>query len=240
MFNELVESTTVARPSGKRWTVAASAAFQLACLLLLILVPLIYTAALPSALMHTFLMEPLSAPAPPKASAPAPSSGRRILSLSTRRGFFQPVAIPSKVVVLTEPDATPAPAPDFGSNNLLGGSSLLESLQKDPVVERPKVSAPASVPAQIGGDVEAAHIISQPQPAYPALARQARIQGTVLLHAIIDRDGRVIELQVISGHPLLVSAALAAVKQWRYQPTLLNNEPVEVDTTIRVDFVLNR
>jgi len=91
---------------------------------------------------------------------------------------------------------------------------------------------------RLGGQVQAAKIISQPQPVYPALARQARIQGDVVVHAIIGKDGRVNELQVISGHPSLVKAAFDSVKQWRYQPTLLNDQPVEVDTTITVTFVL--
>jgi protein TonB len=76
------------------------------------------------------------------------------------------------------------------------------------------------------------------QPIYPALGVQAHIQGNVVLHAIIAMDGRVVELQVISGHPLLVKAAMDAVSQWRYQPTLLNGQPVEVETTITVSFVL--
>ena len=75
-------------------------------------------------------------------------------------------------------------------------------------------------------------------PVYPPLARQARIQGNVVLHAIIDKDGKVAQLEVISGHPLLVQSALDAVKQWRYKPTLLNGDPVEVDTTITVTFTM--
>jgi protein TonB len=86
--------------------------------------------------------------------------------------------------------------------------------------------------------VQEARIIARPNPVYPPLARQARIQGRVVLHAIIDKDGRVSELQVVSGHPLLVRSALDAVQNWRYQPTVLNGEPVEVDTTIDVNFVL--
>jgi protein TonB len=91
---------------------------------------------------------------------------------------------------------------------------------------------------KVGGQVQEAKIIARPNPVYPPLARQARIQGKVQLHAIIDKDGRVGELQVVSGHPLLVKAALDAVQNWRYQPTILNGEPVEVDTTIDVNFVL--
>ena len=84
----------------------------------------------------------------------------------------------------------------------------------------------------------AASIITQTKPLYPPLARQARIQGNVVLHAIIDKDGKVAQLEVVSGHPLLVQAALDAVKQWRYRPTQLNGEPVEVDTTITVTFTM--
>ena len=75
---------------------------------------------------------------------------------------------------------------------------------------------------------------------YPPLARQTRINGTVRLHAIIAKDGSIQQLEVISGHPLLQQSALDAVRQWRYQPTLLNGEPVEVDTTIDVIFTLNQ
>ena len=86
----------------------------------------------------------------------------------------------------------------------------------------------------------AAMLVNRVQPVYPPLARQTRISGTVRLHAIIGKDGSVQQLEVIQGHPLLVQAALDAVRQWRYRPTLLNGEPVEVDTTIDVIFSLNQ
>jgi len=86
--------------------------------------------------------------------------------------------------------------------------------------------------------VTAASLINQTRPVYPALAIQARIQGNVVLHAIIDKDSKVAQLELMSGHPLLVQAALDAVKQWRYRPTLLNGDPVEVDTTITVTFTM--
>lgn len=91
-----------------------------------------------------------------------------------------------------------------------------------------------------GGQVQAALIINRVQPQYPPLARQTRIQGTVKLHAIIAKDGTVQQLEVLAGHPLLVQSALDAVRQWRYRPTLLNGDPVEVDTTIDVIFSLNQ
>jgi protein TonB len=83
-------------------------------------------------------------------------------------------------------------------------------------------------------------LIFQPRPVYPPLAKQARIQGTVRFTAIIGRDGTIQNLTVVSGHPLLLAAAQSAVVQWKYKPTLLNGEPVEVVTQIDVNFTLNQ
>jgi protein TonB len=82
------------------------------------------------------------------------------------------------------------------------------------------------------------NLIRRVQPEYPALAKQARIHGTVVLRAVIDREGIIQDLQVISGHPLLVQAALNAVRQWRYRPYYLNDQPVEVETQVTVNFSL--
>lgn len=83
-------------------------------------------------------------------------------------------------------------------------------------------------------------MITQVKPAYPPLARQARIQGVVVLEAEISKQGTIENLRVITGHPLLIQSAIDAVKQWRYKPTLLNNEPVEVITTITVNFAFSQ
>jgi protein TonB len=88
--------------------------------------------------------------------------------------------------------------------------------------------------------VQQAQLTSRVEPRYPAIAIQTRTEGTVLLHAIISRDGRITALEVLSGPPLLVQAALDAVRQWRYRPTYLGSEPVEVDTSITVIFRLNK
>jgi TonB family protein len=107
-------------------------------------------------------------------------------------------------------------------------------------------SAPAVPPAAdgtrritIGGNVQQAKLISQPKPVYPPLAKQARISGVVHLAAIIGKEGNVIDLKVISGHPLLIPSALEAVQQWVYQKTLLNGEPVEISTQIDVNYTLS-
>jgi protein TonB len=83
------------------------------------------------------------------------------------------------------------------------------------------------------------NLIYRPQPVYPPIARSARVQGTVLLRAVISREGTIENLQVVSGHPMLVQAAINAVRQWRYRPYMLNGEPVEVETQVTVNFLLS-
>jgi periplasmic protein TonB len=99
---------------------------------------------------------------------------------------------------------------------------------------------PKATPARIrvGGNVQAAKMVRQIMPVYPPIAKTAHIAGTVVLHAVIAKDGSVEDLQYVSGPPLLMKSAMDAVKQWRYQPTQLNGDPVEVDTTISVVFTL--
>jgi periplasmic protein TonB len=91
-----------------------------------------------------------------------------------------------------------------------------------------------------GGNITAKMLIHKVQPKYPQEAVEERIEGTVRLHAVIGRDGSVAQLEIVSGYPALASAALDAVRQWKYRPSLLNGEPVEVDTTIDVIFSLRR
>lgn len=113
-------------------------------------------------------------------------------------------------------------------------------------VTLPNVEPPAIVhhnpqearPVKVSEGVQQAQLISRIEPRYPPLALQIKKEGTVLFHAIISRDGHITALEVVSGPPLLVAAALDAVRQWRYRPTLLSGEPVEVETTITVTFRL--
>ena len=101
----------------------------------------------------------------------------------------------------------------------------------------PKVATPQRVRVSTG--VATGLLIKKVQPNYPPLARQARIQGSVVLQAEISKDGTIQNLQLISGHPMLAPAAIEAVKQWRYKPYLLNGEPVAVDTQVVVNFTLS-
>ncbi len=103
-----------------------------------------------------------------------------------------------------------------------------------PPRELPKPAAPLAV----SNLQQQSKLIRMIQPTYPPLARQARIQGVVLLHIVVDEQGNVIRADVVSGHPLLEDAAVAAVKQWKYSPTILNGNPIKVTTTVSVVFTL--
>ena len=238
MFDELVESSAVKKKTNTSWAVTLSVIVQSLVLFVLILIPLIYTQALPKAMLSTLLIAPPPPPPPPPPPQAVPVKVvKPVARLLTQGKLMAPRAIPKDVAVFKEAELPPEPAAGSGvlggaGGDILGGLGGGSSSAPPP----PPKAAPSRI--KLGGQVQAAKIVAQPQPLYPALARQARIQGNVVLHAIIDKDGRVGQLEVVSGHPLLVQSALDAVKQWRYQPTQLNGDPVEVDTTITVTFVL--
>ncbi|MBV8846017.1 MAG: energy transducer TonB [Bryobacterales bacterium] len=119
----------------------------------------------------------------------------------------------------------------------------MPAVERPPEPMRPTVAPtkpPAAEPLQVSSEIQSAKIIRKVVPVYPPLARQARISGTVKLMGIIAKDGTVQKLQVISGHPLLQKAALDAVSQWLYQPTILDGQPVEVIAPIDVLFTISR
>jgi protein TonB len=91
----------------------------------------------------------------------------------------------------------------------------------------------------VSGEVQEAMLLVMVKPVYPPLARRAHVEGAVHLTAIIDKEGKIVELKVVDGHPLLINAAVDVVKQWRYRPTLQGGKPVEVATIIAVKFHLN-
>ncbi|MGI8741207.1 MAG: energy transducer TonB [Bryobacteraceae bacterium] len=128
-----------------------------------------------------------------------------------------------------------------GSQIASAGVGDLNALSNQ-LIERAKALDPTVLPQRIrvGGNVQAANLIKKVTPVYPPEAKQARLQGTVRFSVIIAKDGTVENIQLISGHPLLVPAALEAVKQWVYKPTLLNGLPVEVATTLDINFTLTK
>ena len=246
MFDDLVESSPIRKKTNKPWTIFLSTVFQCALLAVLILIPLIYTEALPKAMLTTLLVAPPPPPPPPPPPAATPVKVVKPVARLIQAGkLMAPRAIPKEVAMIKEqelpPDVSagaaiggvPGGVPGGQAGGVLGGIiGGTGSNMPPPPKETPKR-------IRVGGQVQQARLIQKITPLYPPLAKQARISGTVRLQAVIAKDGSIQELQVLAGHPLLVQAALEAVRQWRYQPTLLNGEPVEVVTTIDVVFTLS-
>ncbi len=233
--------------ANKTKALAASLAVQSLAVAVAILIPLIFGDRLPRLQPWIATSLPLRAqpqPQPVKTTAIA-SSVRSILrtplrmynaaSLNPRR----PETIGA--TILSDSDTfSPSftgPGIGFGPST---GSALRSIVAMPPAAPPPAAPIPKAPekPRLVGGDVQAAKLIRKIIPQYPPLAKQARISGTVQLTGVIAKDGSIEQLQVISGNPLLVPAAVAAVKQWLYEPTFLNGQPVEVIAPIDVIFTL--
>ena len=233
MFDQLVVSSANGTKTNKPWTVAMSAIVQAVIVGILILIPLIYTEALPKGFMNTFLVAPAPPPPPPPPAAPVHVVRPRIV---TPQRMVAPTVIPKTVQVIKDE------APDVGGVGVEGGvgggvpGGVLGGIIGNSAPPPPP--KPTQTRIRVGGNVQGAKLLHQVQPIYPQIAKTAHVSGTVLLHAIIAKDGTIQELQYVSGPPLLMRAAMDAVHEWRYQPTMLNGEPVEVDTTIQVVFTL--
>jgi len=237
--NSLVESSGRCAKRAP-WTTAFSFAVQMLLAGILVLFPLIYTEALP----EQHLLRILDAPVPPPSTRAAPRVARPAkpageLDLDVLR---PPPEIPKTIAVIRDEEA---PISDTGGGpvgvpggvpNRASSSSLINELVRNTAAASPRVVV---TKVRVSSGVAQGLLLHEMKPQYPPLARQARIQGTVVLQAVIGKDGTVQNLHVISGHPMLTQAAMDAVKQWRYKPYYLNGEPVEVDTQININFTLS-
>jgi protein TonB len=230
----------------KPYTVVLSLFVQISTMCILMLIPLVYTQSLPNTQLKSMLVAP---PPPPAASPPRPAvkiTTRFAPRLLNAHTVVAPRVIPKTVNPVNEiaaPEVSVFGSTGVDTNSNAGITGILGSAittDAPPPAAVPPKSKPAPAPVPIGGRVAEANIIHKVQPVYPALARSARIQGNVEFTATISKDGAIENLQLIHGHPLLVNAAREAVLQWRYRPTLLNGQPVEVVTTIVVRFMLSQ
>lgn len=208
----------------------------------LILIPLIYTDALPKTQLLTFLVAPPPPPPPP----PPPAAAQVVKVVKIQSDLVNgqlrtPTKIPEKVQMIKEEEAppvmgsgvmggVPGGVPGGSMGGVIGG--IINS-----TAAIPRVATPQRV--RVSQGVSTGLLIKKVQPNYPPLARQARIQGQVVLQAEISREGTIQNLRLISGHPMLAPSAIEAVKQWRYKPYLLNGEPVAVETQVVVNFTLS-
>jgi len=242
MFEDsLVESGGKLRTK-RGWTTVVSFIFEFLFLGILVLLPLIFTEALPTKQLMTLITAPPPPPPPPPPPAAAPVKIVKVQSELDNGQLRTPTAIPKKIQMIKEEEAPPpAMAGVVGGvpGGVPGGSAggVLGSVLSSVPTAVPKVATPQRV--RVSQGVSQGLLIHKVQPTYPPLARQAHIQGTVVLQALIGKDGSIQNLHVVSGHPMLTNSALEAVKEWKYKPYYLNGEPVEVETTINVNFTLS-
>lgn len=249
----MFEQSMVAAPpaAGRSVTFAASLSVQVLMAGTLLLIPLFLVEGPGIVRLHTALMAP--PPPPPPAVKLVAVPARVLAQYLQPRALFAPRHIPATVAAIHDHLAAPGDLTVTDSQIIgvpggipheqhLPGMFRGREIPPPPEPDKAAVKEPPApaAPIKVGGDVQAAKIVRRIVPAYPPLAKAARISGTVRLLGVISRDGRIQQLQVLSGHPLLVSAAAEAVRQWVYQPTLLNKEPVEVIAPIDVHFTLSQ
>jgi len=243
MFEDsLIESGGRLKTS-RGWTSIVSFAIQIGIICIMVLIPLIFTEALPKQQLMTFLVAPPPPPPPPPPAA-APVKIVKVIQTDIVNGQLRtPTKIPQKVQMIKEDEAPP---PVIASTGVVGGvpggvpggsmGGVIGSVLSSTPVAVPHIATPQRV--RVSSGVVSGLLLRKVQPNYPPLARQARIQGVVVLQAEISKEGNIQNLQLISGHTMLAPAAIEAVKQWKYKPYLLNGEPVEVETQVQVNFTL--
>jgi protein TonB len=242
----------------KKPSFISAAVFHVVLISVLLAVPLLLPQAISETQLLVMLVAPLEpppAPLQPPVLAPAgkPKTAKPQIRPAAPDALVEPTAIPTEVArIIDEPampdtgvvGGIPGGIPRGAPGGILGGilsshsnADPLPALAPPPPPPPPppKVVAPAG-PVRVGGIVKEPRIVKLVPPVYPKMARQARITGTVVLEAIITGDGRVAEIKVVSGHPLLVEAAINCVKQWEYEPTELNGVPTPVILTAKVHF----
>jgi periplasmic protein TonB len=215
---------------------------EIALIGFMVLLPLIFTEALPKQQLMTFLVAPPPPPPPPPPAAAPVKIVRQIQTDIVNGALRTPTKIPQKIQMIKEDEAPPAMASSGVVGGVPGGipggqmGGVIGGIISSTPVAVPKVATPQRV--RVSSGVSTGLLVRKVTPTYPPLARQARIQGTVVLRAVISKDGSIEGLTLVSGHPMLVQSALEAVRQWKYRPYLLNGEPVEVDTEVQVNFTL--
>src|ERR1700758_569676 len=210
----------------------------------MVLIPLIFTEALPKTVTLGFLVPPPPPPPPPPPAAAPIKIVKQVQTDIINGQLRTPTKIPQKVQMIKEDEAPPPMASTGGvvggvPGGIPGGQmgGVIGGIISSTPVAVPKVAAPQRV--RVSQGVSQGLLVRKVQPNYPPLARQARIQGNVVLTAEISKDGSIENLRLVSGHPMLAPAAIEAVKQWKYKPYFLNGEPVEVETQVTVIFSLS-
>lgn len=244
MFEDALFATNRRRTPQQRWAAATSFAVQAAFVTFLVALPLFFTEALPIDYVRSFIELP-----PPPVGRPVTPPETHVRAQQTNSNLNQMgqvIAIrqiPRTITQVDDHDVAPPHVgdgigvvglpPGIGRPDGVIGIFAENTDRMLAAVKPPMSSKPIRVSVMDEG-----LLVRKVKPIYPSLATITHVQGPVVLHAIIGRDGSIQQLQALSGHPLLIKAAMDAVAQWRYKPYKLNGEPVEVDTTITVNFRL--
>jgi protein TonB len=219
-------------------TLPLSIALHTAGAIALVVIPLLVAEETPEPQsgVRAFLVEPLSvAPPPPPPPARAAAAPRvEPKPRPQQQAFVAPVEVPTEI---TPEDAIDLGGVDAGSADGVEGG-VPGGVVGGIVGGLPDVPAPV-VPVRIGGDIREPKRISAVQPVYPELAVRARLQGTVVVEATLNERGRVVNVSLVQGSPMLTESALEAVSKWVYSPTLVNGVPTPVIMTVKVHFRLN-
>lgn len=241
---------TAPRTAQKTGALFLSFAAQICAVGVLIVVPLVFHETLPGlrlAAPEPFFLSPLPKAPDPPAAKPAAQAARPSNSIPRifRSDFLRAPVKPAPDVVLLSTDGIPSLGPAYAPPDAIHSAlpqTALPPIEKPKSPPQPPVAAPKPDPAPIpaGGDVQAAKLIKKVLPKYPPIAVRMRVSGTVHLIGIVAKDGTVQNLQVAGGNPLLVQAALEAVRQWLYRPTILDGHAVEVIAPIDVIFMLSQ
>jgi protein TonB len=241
MFADSLCDSAWTQTSRRGWTTLASFAVQSLAVGVLLLLPLIYTEGLPQ-LKWISTPLPVPAPPPPPAEPPTHAQNSHQQSNLVDGHPVAPPTIPDRVAHIE--DHGPLPSIRGSDIGVLGGTGsrnlagVLGATGPMALTVAPPPPTPVARPPRPSVMMQG-YLVHRVDPPYPPLARAARIQGRVQLQAIISREGRIENLRVLEGHPMLVQAALEAVRQWRYRPYVLNGEPIEVETLVTVNFVLS-
>src|SRR6185437_6694547 len=235
MFEDsLMESGGKIR-TNQKYTTTISFLIEAVIVGFLILLPLLITEALPLHQLNSFLVAPPPPPPPPPpAAAPVPKVQK--ISEVVNGELRAPSKIPKEIKIIKEEEAPPATGVMGGVvGGVPGGQvgGVIGSIVGSTAAP-PKMATPQKL--RVSSGVAEGNLIRKIEPQYPPMAKVAHIQGDVVLAATISKSGVIENLHVVSGHPILAQAAMDAVKQWKYKPYLLNGEPVEVETTVKVTF----
>ena len=242
MFADSLLETSWDQCSRRGWITFTSLGVQSVGLGLVLLIPLLTTVGLPS---NRILQPPTSFASSAPPAAPIEHHRTTVVQSNLANHLLiTPLSIPPRIARINEVEAPPQVTYNTGPS-VVGstGDGPIGEVWRElgparPPVARPPAPAPTVHTFRTSSILEGS-LIRRVQPVYPPIARNVRVQGAVVLAALIGKEGTIANLRLVSGHPMLVPAAIAAVSQWRYRPYILNGEAIEVETQITVNFILS-